>query len=97
MSRTPDQTREEGLDALRERLGPADMIRFLQQFEHGSGDYAKGRRESWTNSHSSNSERNGIIGRRNATGRREAQSCVADACDTGMQSVQILSRISRHV
>ena len=45
MKRTVDQIRAEELDALRERLGRAGMIRFLQQFEHGSGDYAKERRD----------------------------------------------------
>ncbi len=44
MKRTLDQIRAEGLDALRERLGRADMIRFIQQFENGSGDYTKERR-----------------------------------------------------
>jgi hypothetical protein len=43
MSRTLDEIRAEGLDALRQRLGRADMIRFLQQFEQGSGDYARER------------------------------------------------------
>jgi hypothetical protein len=43
MQRTLDEVRQEGLQALRERLGRADMIRFLQQFETGSGDYALGR------------------------------------------------------
>lgn len=40
MTRTLDEIRCEGLDALRQRLGRADMIRFLQQFETGHGDYA---------------------------------------------------------
>lgn len=42
--RTLDQIRMGGLAALRERLGVDGMVRFLQQFEHGSGDYAKERR-----------------------------------------------------
>ena len=45
MQRTLDEVRREGFDALRERLGRADMIRFLQQFETGLGDYAKERHE----------------------------------------------------
>lgn len=45
MSRSLEEVRQVGLDALRERLGPADMIRFLQQFESGSGDYARERHE----------------------------------------------------
>jgi hypothetical protein len=35
----------QGLQALRERLGRAGMIRFLQQFETGKGDYARERHE----------------------------------------------------
>jgi len=46
MPRTLDEIRREGLDALRERLGRADMIRFLQQLETGEGDYA-GQRHRW--------------------------------------------------
>lgn len=45
MSRTLEEIRREGLEALRERLGRAGMIRFLQQFETGSGDYARERHE----------------------------------------------------
>jgi hypothetical protein len=33
----------QGLEALRDRLGRAGMIRFLQQFETGKGDYARDR------------------------------------------------------
>lgn len=44
-----DEVREEGLKALEERLGRADMVRFLQQFESGSGDYASERHE-WADS-----------------------------------------------
>jgi len=40
MTRTLEQIRTEGLEALRQRLGRADMIRFLQQFETGQGDYS---------------------------------------------------------
>jgi hypothetical protein len=46
MQRTLDQVRREGIAALEERLGRADMIRFLQQFETGSGDYAR-ERHTW--------------------------------------------------
>lgn len=46
MAMTLDQIRREGLVALRERLGRAGMIRFLQQFETGSGDYAM-ERHAW--------------------------------------------------
>lgn len=40
-----DEIRKVGLDALRKSLGPDGMIRFLQQFESGSGDYSKSRHE----------------------------------------------------
>jgi uncharacterized protein YciU (UPF0263 family) len=46
MARTLDEVYRQGLEALRDRLGRADMIRFLQQFERGSGDYAK-ERQAW--------------------------------------------------
>jgi hypothetical protein len=36
---TPESLRQAGLDALRRDLGVAGMVRFLQQFEMGSGDY----------------------------------------------------------
>jgi len=43
---TLEEIRREGLAALRERLGQAGMVRFLQQFETGHGDYAK-ERHAW--------------------------------------------------
>lgn len=46
MRRTQDEIYRLGLQALRDRLGRAGMIRFLQQFETGQGDYARERR-SW--------------------------------------------------
>lgn len=46
MHRTLDDVRREGLEALRERLGRADMIRFLQQFDNGRGNYAR-ERHAW--------------------------------------------------
>jgi len=42
---TPTRIREQGLDALVKALGPVDMVRFLQQFELGSGDYTRDREE----------------------------------------------------
>jgi hypothetical protein len=35
----------QGLEALRDRLGRAGMIRFLKQFETGQGNYARERHE----------------------------------------------------
>jgi len=46
MTRTLEQVRHEGLEALRQRLGRADMIRFLQQFQTGRGEYAT-QRHGW--------------------------------------------------
>ncbi len=37
--RTLDEVRQTGLKALTKALGPVDMVRFLQQFESGNGDY----------------------------------------------------------
>lgn len=37
------EIRREGYDALLERLGPAGLFRFLQQFDSGSGDYSRDR------------------------------------------------------
>jgi hypothetical protein len=45
MQRTLDEVRRDGMAALEERLGRADMVRFLQQFETGNGDYARQRRD----------------------------------------------------
>jgi hypothetical protein len=45
MRLTQDEIYRRGLEALRERLGRAGMIRFLQQFETGAGDYARERHE----------------------------------------------------
>lgn len=45
MNKTLDQIRAEGFAALRDKLGRAGMIRFLQQFDAGHGDYAEDRRE----------------------------------------------------
>ena len=43
MVRTLDEIRRDGLLALRQKLGRAGMIRFLQQFGTGRGDYAQDR------------------------------------------------------
>ena len=36
---TPERLRRAGLEALRRELGASGMVRFIQQFEIGSGDY----------------------------------------------------------
>jgi hypothetical protein len=40
---TPEALRQAGLDALRRELGVTGMVRFLQQFELGTGDYTADR------------------------------------------------------
>ncbi len=49
MLETPEDIRREGLNALEERLGRAGMLRFLQQFDRGRGDYAQ-ERHAWVDS-----------------------------------------------
>jgi hypothetical protein len=46
MRLTQDEIYRQGLEALRDRLGRAGMIRFLQHFETGQGDYAR-ERHKW--------------------------------------------------
>ena len=38
-----EKIRKDGFDALNKTLGPDGMIRFIQQFNSGSGDYSKNR------------------------------------------------------
>jgi hypothetical protein len=38
-----DKVRARGVKALVRELGPAGMVQFMQQFQHGSGDYSKER------------------------------------------------------
>jgi len=49
-SATLDQIRRAGIEALVRELGPVGMIRFLQQYEPGAGDYTadKSRRRGKT-------------------------------------------------
>jgi len=42
---TLNELNDLAMDALLKALGPVDMIRFLRQFEHGSGDYTKDRHQ----------------------------------------------------
>ena len=46
MEMNPVEIRKKGLEALDNALGPIGMVRFLQQFESGSGDYTK-ERDQW--------------------------------------------------
>ena len=43
---TPEQIRQAGIEALARKLGPVGMVRFLQQFEAGKGDYTS-ERHAW--------------------------------------------------
>ena len=45
---SPAVIRKVGLEAVAKKLGPIGMVRFLQQFETGRGDYTKERYE-WLN------------------------------------------------
>ena len=42
---TPIELRRQGLEALAQTLGYTGMVRFLQQFDAGSGDYTKDRHQ----------------------------------------------------
>lgn len=48
---TPQQIRTAGLAALSRELGVVGMIRFMQQFEMGQGDYSKDRHK-WLDQYS---------------------------------------------
>ncbi len=69
MARTLEEIRTLGLEALRERLGQTGMIRFMQQFEIGSGDYATTRHE-WVDRMSMKQ----LKSRANAKGRKKPTS-----------------------
>lgn len=43
---SPIVIRKAGLEAVAKKLGPLGMVRFLQQFELGLGDYTK-ERSQW--------------------------------------------------
>ncbi len=45
----PAQIRQQGLEALAKALGPVGMVRFLQQFDTGNGDYTKERQQELAN------------------------------------------------
>jgi hypothetical protein len=42
---SPNELRRVGIDALVKSLGPLGMVRFIQQFDTGKGDYTKERSE----------------------------------------------------
>lgn len=43
------EIRREGFQALLDRLGPAGMIRFIQEYDSGRGDYTRDRHQ-WLDS-----------------------------------------------
>ena len=63
MKLTPEQIRRKGLTALRRKLGKAGMIRFMQQFANGCGDYAR-ERHSWVDQISLDDIRTAANGKR---------------------------------
>jgi len=48
---TPQQIREAGMEVLSRELGVVGMIRFMQQFEMGRGDYSQDRHQ-WLDKYS---------------------------------------------
>jgi len=41
----PSLIRQKGIEALTDALGPLGMVKFMQQFGGGTGDYTKERKE----------------------------------------------------
>jgi hypothetical protein len=70
MPRTLEEIRRQGLEALRKQLGRAGMIRFLQQFETGRGDYAR-QRHAWVDEMSLDQLRSAADTKRRTRGRRK--------------------------
>ena len=68
---TLEDIRRAGIEALTRELGPVGMVRFLQQFETGHGDYTAERRE-WLGGQDVRTVTERIRQRRNETeGRQE--------------------------
>ncbi len=63
MRPTLEQIRQKGLAALERELGKAGMIRFLQLFENGHGDYAR-ERHSWVDQTTNDNIRAAAKGKR---------------------------------
>jgi hypothetical protein len=60
---TIDEIRQTGLRAISRELGPVGLIRFLQQFELGEGDYSV-ERHAWLTEHTT-------LGELSADGEKE--------------------------
>lgn len=44
-SLSPNEIRKKGLEALFESLGPSGMLKFLEQYETGAGNYTEDRKK----------------------------------------------------
>ena len=44
-TKTLHQIQQEGFEILVEKLGPADAIRFIQNYDNGSGDWTEDRKK----------------------------------------------------
>jgi hypothetical protein len=110
MTQTLEQIRDAGLAALRERLGVVGMIRFLQQFDQGSGDYAK-ERHKWVDETSFEELVRQIKARRKKQGkecyhveahekgwavRREASTRVRSVHATKREAIKAGRRLARN-
>ena len=69
MVHTLGEIRRDGLMALRQKLGRAGMIRFLQQFGTGRGDYAQDR-HAWVDATSMSDLRKAATRLRSRSGRK---------------------------
>jgi hypothetical protein len=47
--KTLQEIHDEGIDALCKTLGPVDIIRFIQMYDQGKGDYTKERKQWLSN------------------------------------------------
>lgn len=72
-ARTLPEIRHEGFQALLDRLGPADAIRFMQQYDPGHGDYTK-ERAAWLDNVSLEELMAGILKRRAETESQEGSN-----------------------
>ncbi|MBI3946363.1 MAG: hypothetical protein HY321_10630 [Armatimonadetes bacterium] len=75
---TLDQIRLAGLDALARELGPVGMVRFLQQFETGRGDYSAERHE-WLSGRTVREFVSELRRQRPASGAVQGRNSVSDA------------------
>ena len=60
---TDDEIRSRGSAALMRELGPVGCVRFMQQFDHGKGDYTA-EREKWLDAVSADQLKSLIAGKK---------------------------------